>query len=157
MVEFVTSEDQCKRKMMLKYFGHEVEQQIEPTHLCCDFHKSLCVCDICQHVNHKDDTQQPDSSIQGTNLNLNLVRTMSLEKKNILRQELLHYRNSIGDSRSCVSSISLFSGFSIELINRSVELCEYLDSIKTIQAYLPVFSEDNAKVILTLIEKVAQS
>ena len=36
---------QCKRKMILSYFDHDVP---DPAHMCCDFHSHQCSCDDCE-------------------------------------------------------------------------------------------------------------
>ena len=53
----------------------------------------------------------------------------------------------LGTSRSCVGSVSLSTGFSVELVDTTVQNFEHLDSVGSILSCLPVFSEDNAKAI----------
>ena len=67
MVEFVTREDKCKREMMLNYFGHSVNQEHKPTHLCCDYHKSICLCEECQDVPPNEYIEQSESHITTCN------------------------------------------------------------------------------------------
>ena len=47
MKNFVRSK-QCKRKMILSYFDHDVPNNQDPAHICCDFHSRQCRCDDCE-------------------------------------------------------------------------------------------------------------
>lgn len=49
MRNFVQSK-QCKRKMILSYFDHDVPKNQDPAHIRCDFHSCQCSCDDCQHA-----------------------------------------------------------------------------------------------------------
>jgi len=75
---------------------------------------------------------------------------------NLLYERLHAYRDSLGDSRSCVGSVTFSTGFSVELIEMVIESCGRLDSIDTVLRTLPVFSEENAKVIIDIVKDVLQ-
>lgn len=154
MIQLVTCMDRCKREMVLNYFGHKSEHKHNPLHLCCDFHKSICTCTDCESSETVADVKHDDveSSSQPT---LQVVRELSNNAKNVLRERLFHYRESLGSSRSCVGSVSFSTGFSIDLINESVKHCEYMDSVEAIEQHLPVFCKEHAEVIFSLIEEVS--
>ena len=155
IIKLVTRNDICKREVVLEYFGHKTNYQHNPVHLCCDFHKSCCSCIDCQKVESDVDIKNVDNQEAPSSAALlQPVRALSDKAKDLLRRRLFRYRESLGCSRSCVGSVSYSSGFSIELINESIKLCDYMDSVQAIEQHLPVFSKDHAKVIYNLIEDV---
>ena len=46
MRNYVTSTHECRREMILKYFGYSsCVHTFDPVHNCCDYHKSKCKCE----------------------------------------------------------------------------------------------------------------
>lgn len=116
MIELVTCKDRCKREIVLNYFGHKSEHQHNPLHLCCDFHKSICTCPECESSKAAVDVKHAEVELSNQPTR-QAVRKLSDNAKNVLRKRLLHHRESLGSSRSCVGSVSFSTGFSIDLIN----------------------------------------
>ena len=56
-------------------------------------------------------------------------------------------------SPSCVGGVSLATGFTRDLINKTIEHCEYLVSIEAVENLLPVFSRENATVVFDIVQK----
>lgn len=60
------------------------------------------------------------------------------------------YSERLGTSRSFVGNVSLSTGFSLELIDIAVENLEQLTSVNDTVSFLPVFREENARVIFEI-------
>jgi ATP-dependent DNA helicase RecQ len=45
MIDYVLSDDVCKRNNILSHFGHSVPKSNMPAHLCCNIHAKTCDCD----------------------------------------------------------------------------------------------------------------
>ena len=125
MIKFVKSTSDCKCEIILQYFGYQAPRRIDGDHDCCDYHRNLCSCELCKSEAKKpkfvteDDLQNtaPAGSI-----------TVSKEQRDLFRQRLLTFRDTLGTSRSCVGSVSLSTGFSLELVDIAVENIEHLMS-----------------------------
>lgn len=151
MIKFVKSTSDCKREIILQYFGYQAPDRTDGGHDCCDYHRNICSCELCvseakkpKFVTEVDlQSTAPTGSI-----------TVSKEQRDLFRQRLLSFRDTLGTSRSCVGSVSLSTGFSLELVDKAVQNFENLDSIGSILSYLPVFSEDNAKAIFDILQSV---
>ena len=70
-----------------------------------------------------------------------------------IRDELELFRMGLMSGRSCVGSVSLSSGFSINLIDAVLEHIHQLNSPEDRVTRLPVFSLANAEAIYSIISK----
>lgn len=162
MREYVEA-NECKREFILTYFGYSCPPRTDAAHFCCDYHKQICSCDDCvfESVAQLFSTHESSISsslantISSTGDNGECVATISNEKANDLREELLTYRLSMhGYGKSCIGSISLTSGFSIEVIDLVIKHAHHLTSIEDIQTKLPIFNNEHAAAIFRILKKV---
>ena len=85
IIKLVTRNDICKRKVVLEYFGHKLNYQHNPVHLCCDFHKS-CSCIDCQKVESDVDIKNVvNQEAPSSAALLQPVRALSDKAKDLLR------------------------------------------------------------------------
>ena len=149
MIKFAKSTE-CKRDIILEYFGYDAPQRKDGGHNCCDHHRNICQCELCKDVTKQKDVTacNVDSKLPSCSI------AISKQQRDLVRQKLLSHRALLGTSRSCVGSISLSTGFSLELVDMAVNNMEYLNSVDTILSSLPVFSEDNARVIFHTVQSV---
>ena len=158
MVDYVST-NTCKQEKILTYFGHVLPPRPNmPDHTCCDFHSQQCICDECvlheasvmfQHISCMDSQEQEPSAkvpVQPSTIPL------STEKKDRLREQLINYRQALqGSGRSCVGSISLCTGFTMELLEQVVENACDIMSVKDVEEKLPIFNKEHAKAIFDAI------
>ena len=99
MRNFVQSK-QCKRKMILSYFDHDVPSNHDPAHMCCDFHSHQCSCDDCEFaqalaVIEVETPQEQPSAVyllqeqSGEELK---ETTFDAEVKSQIKMDLIQYR-----------------------------------------------------------------
>ena len=153
MIKFVKSTSDCKREIILQYFGYQAPNRTDGGHDCCDYHRGICSCELCV-IEAKKSKFVPDVDLQSTCTAPAGSITVSKEQRDLFRQRLLTFRDTLGTSRSCVGSVSLSTGFSLELVDAAVQNIEHLDSFGSILSSLPVFSEDNAKAIFDILQTV---
>ena len=158
MRNFVKSKD-CKRKIILNYFGHNVPD-IEHSHMCCDFHVQQCRCDDCEFARAVDqvevlNVQQETTSAKETENKQNFSITPEAEAN--IRKELAHYRLQLQKDigRSTVGSVALSSGFPINLIDLTIQHLPELNSLESIKTILPVYSDGIASALFSVIQKHA--
>lgn len=155
MRTFVKSEE-CKRKMILNYFGHNVPC-IPFDHICCDFHSRQCQCDDCELVSAVNQVenlcvqQQPTNAEEVNEGNISI----SSEVEENIRQDLIDYRMQLQRDigRSTVGSVALSSGFSIQLIDLTLQRLPELTSVKKVKTNLPVYSNEIAARLFSIIQK----
>lgn len=151
MKELVTSKD-CKRKLILNYFGHKVPPR-SVLHTCCDNDMVSCDCEEClcrlaeELTTHQTSLEMDDYPKEKPTL------AASDEIKNCIREDLERYRMSLFFGKSCVGGISLATGFTADLIEKTIEHCEQLTSIEAIEDILPVFGKENAEVIFDVVKR----
>lgn len=151
MIKFVKSTSDCKREIILQYFGYHAPDRTDGGHDCCDYHRNICSCEFCVSEAKKP-KYVPEVDLQSTAPTGSI--TVSKEQRDLFCQRLLSFCDTLGTSRSCVGSVSLSTGFSLELVDTAVQNIEHLDSVGSILSYLPVFSEDNAKAIFDILQSV---
>ena len=150
MIKFVKSTTECKREIILQHFGHSAPKRSDGGHSCCDHHRNICTCQLCKSkIKPVSEDVLPRSTAPAAS-----TVTVSKEQSDLFRQKLLQFRNTLGSSQCCVGSVSLSTGFSLELVDVAVNNIEHLDSVESILSLLPVFSEDNAKVIFDILQNV---
>ena len=160
MVDYVSSGG-CKRDKLLTYFGHCVPRaNYVPAHLCCDVHAKSCDCDECfvdatSEMLHRvtcSDDQKRDASSSNSE---QVTTQLNSEKKELLRERLIEFRQTLhGSGRTCVGSISLCTGFSMQLLEEIVDNANDFKSIEDLYARLPLFSTDHAVAILEMLEDI---
>ena len=162
MREFVLSK-QCKRKMILNYFDHDVPKNQNPAHMCCDFHSQQCSCDDCELAKAiaDIDVDTPHEQVSAAHLpqdqSSEELKEVSFdaEVKAKIKMNLIQYRVNLQKQlgRSTVGGISLSSGFAIELIDLTLQHLAQLTSVEKVQAILPVYSQEIATDIFHIIQK----
>ena len=159
MVDYVSS-GVCKREKLLSYFGHSViRENYIPEHVCCDIHAEMCKCDECV-LHATSEVLKQVSSVGDQVEKVSLSETevtsdLSVEKKMLLRDRLVDFRQSLhGSGRSCVGSVSLCTGFSMELVEEVVQNANDYKSVEDIYTKLPIFDVDHAMSIFTILEDV---
>ena len=151
MRNYVASTNECRRMIILKYFGYSSGvHTFVPLHSCCDYHKSICECDnCCAEMVNQVDSALKDVSL--TNSTPQLVdEQIDLER---LHDELTSYWLTLDYGRSCIGSTSFSSGFSVELIELVCTSFQELNSFDDVVTKMPVFSKDNAMVIWNILKK----
>ena len=151
-------EQTCKRKIILDYVGHKVPKRANPQHSCCDFHKFNCNCVTClENILSKEmEDVSFEVSCTGLEPQANSLSTsvhVTPDQQYAIRLELEAYRVSLQFGKSCVGGVTLSTGFSLELINLTVQNCHKLKSAEVVQELLPVFSRENAELIYNIVSK----
>lgn len=151
MRKFATSTDQCRREIILSYFGYHSNHIFSPTHICCDYHKSVCQCDNCWVEN----VMELESSFREIGITESPVPPAQLDqhKLRLLHNDLISHHLSLDPGRSCIGSTSLSSGFSTKLVDLVCSKFHELNSLADILEKLPVFTNGNAKAILAILTK----
>ena len=163
MIDYVLSDDVCKRKKILSHFGHSVPKSNMPAHLCCNVHAKTCDCDECllaatsemlENVSCADD-QEKEIPSKSTAFDQAAPPQLSLEKKKLLRKKLIDFRQTLhGLGRSCVGSVSLCTGFSMELLEEVVGNANDFMSAEDINTKLPVFNTEHAVAIFKILNDI---
>ena len=117
MIKFVKSTADCKREIILQYFGYQAPNRTDGSHDCCDYHRNIYSCELCLSEAKKTKFVT-EVDLQST------APTGSREQRDLFRQRLLTFRDTLGTSRSCVGSVSLSTGFSLELVDTAVQNIE---------------------------------
>ncbi|XP_078363686.1 uncharacterized protein LOC144647866 [Oculina patagonica] len=157
MKTYVQSKD-CKRKMILNYFDHDVPSNQPLDHTCCDFHKAHCTCENCELASaaarFEALCQQQTCFTEENEGNPQSISFTPGAKENI-RQNLEQYRMKLQRDlgRSTVGSTGLCSGFPIKLITMILQHLTELTSVEKVEAILPVYSKEIAKDIFCIIQK----
>ncbi len=157
--------DKCKREIILDYFGYEPSKRIGPEHTCCDFHQQKCCCDDCilnSAVQMMGITSPAANDSSNDEINLSnpveenvLPRPFTTEQKDLLRTYLLNYRQFLhGYGKSCVGSVGLSTGFSLELIDTIVEYSSELTTLDEVKLKLPLFDSSHACAIFEILQSV---
>ena len=80
---------------------------------------------------------------------------LSVEKKMLVRDRLVDFRQSLhGSGRSCFGTVSLCTGFSMELVEQVVQNAKDYKSVEDIYTKLPIFDVDHAMSIFAILEDV---
>ena len=75
------------------------------------------------------------------------------EQKNQIRKALEEHMKMLYFGPSCVGGMSLATGFTSDLVDKTVEKWEHLVSIEAVEHILPVFRRENATVIFYIVKK----
>ena len=160
MVDYLSA-SVCKREKLLSYFGHTVPRSdYVPEHTCCDFHAKTCECDECVvHATSEMLEQVSCSGNQGEDASSSelgqVTPQLSTEKKTLLRERLVAFRQTLhGSGRTCVGSVSLCTGFSVDVLEEVVENANEYKSVDDIYTKLPLFSTAHAISIFKILEDI---
>ena len=151
MRNYVASTSECRRMMILKYFGYRSSvHTFVPLHNCCDYHKSIYECDsCCAEMLNQVDSALKDVSLSNSTPQL-VDEQIDLER---LHDELTSYWLTQDYGRSCIGSTSFSFGFSVELIERVCTSFQELNSFNDVVTTMPGFSKHNAMVIWNILKK----
>ena len=84
-----------------------------------------------------------------------IIPLLTVERKKKLRKLLLDYRQLLhGSGSTCVGSISLSTGFSLELVDLVIEHAVELTTIEEVKSKLPLFSNDHADFIFNIVKNI---
>ena len=153
----LVSSSTCRRQTILEHFGYDISEKSSPLHLCCDVDKAKCQCCEClaEHFDESLHTSLSDfenKSKEGKDMS-EVVHQEGIIDLQAIRDELELFRMGLMSGRSCVGSVSLSSGFSINLIDAVLEHIHQLNSPEDRVTRLPVFSLANAEAIYSIISK----
>ena len=155
MRDYVQKQE-CKREMILGYFGFQVPTVSGPPHLCCDYHQKICSCDDCVVASVStmfEETIQNQEDQTGANTETS-PKQLEPHAEEQLREELSLFRLSLpGGGRSSVGGTSLSSGITISLIDDIVKNIFLLTSLEEIEAHLPIYSNSHAIAVWNIIQK----
>ncbi|CAB3976951.1 Hypothetical predicted protein [Paramuricea clavata] len=149
----------CKRRLILNYFGHNLAQvNTNIIHTCCDNDATKSECDECLQSGLS--LQVQSTSMKQTFLSGDCAEdtgtdllSIGSEQKNGICKALEEYMKMLYFGPSCIGGMSLATGFTPDLVDKTVEQCEQLVSIEAVEHILSVFSRENAKVIFDIIKK----
>lgn len=161
MVDFVKA-DKCKREIILNHFGYKLPKRHGPEHDCCDYHQGKCHCDDCilcsvaemMDITAPDMPSSPNEVVALEPVGERLS-TLTQTQKDLLQGYLLNYRQFLhGYGKSCVGSVGLTYGFSLELVETIMNDACVLRSLDDVKSKLPVFNEDHAFAIFEILKTV---
>ena len=158
MRTYVQSKE-CKGKIILSYFDHDVSSNQHPDYTCCDFHREHCQCENCELVHVADDLEalsvQHEMTVTEQNESCTQITSMTHEAKEKVRQDLEQYRMKLQRDlgRSTVGSTGPCSGFPIELIALVLQNLTEFTSVEKVVAILPMFSKEMAQDFYNIIQK----
>ena len=128
----------CKRKFILNYFGHDLD------------------CDECIGIALSHQLQESslvETNIPGDEDDCSKLLSISHAQKVQIRNALEEHMQTLYFGPSCVGGMSLATGFTPSLVDKTIECCEQLVSVEAIEHLLPVFSKENATVIFDIVRR----
>ena len=159
MNELVKAE-KCKREIILNHFGYGSPKRDGAEHTCCDYHQKKCCCDDCVISSAAQMMDMADSDIScgasySPDVEEERCSPLTPEQKDLLKGHLLNYRQFLhGYGKSCVGSVGLCTGFSLELIDSVVDNCSELTSLDEVKCKLPLFDDNHAYVIFEILKSI---
>ena len=162
MKELVIAE-KCKREIILNYFGYDLPQRTEAEHTCCDFHQHKCGCDDCV-LSAVAEMMDIASSVVNDAANVVACSkeaedgndiSLTSNQKDLLKGYLLNFRQFLhGYGKSCVGSVGLTTGFSLELVDSIIEHANELTTLDEVKSKLPLFDDDHAYAIFEILKGI---
>ena len=148
--EYCKSENLCLRQQLLSHFGFSIPE-VQVLHYCCDVCKPQCKCNACTTTGAGEATSE--NQVPNEENGKQLARKIEDFGRKKLKENLLMYRLSIGSSnRIRVGGIDTTTGFTIELINKIVNDCEYVTDLNYLLSNFDFWSKKHASAVLELIE-----
>lgn len=149
----------CKRQFILKYFGYNLPASNLPEHMCCDNHQCACdeclLSDIAMLFDTLEDSNDVALAFPISKDTGQVSRSLTEQEEAMIRKQLEEYRSTLhGSGRTCVDSIALATGFSLELIDQVVEQAISMKSPEDVLSSLPVFSSEHARKIFEIVSQV---
>ena len=154
MRNFVKSKD-CKRQIILNYFDHKVPD-IQPQHMCCDFHLQQCHdCRLARAVDNIEISSDQQETMGAKETEVKQHVTIISEAKANIRKDLIAFRLQLQKDigRSTVGSVPLSNRFPIKLIDLTMEHLPELHSVEKVKTILPLYSDDIASALFSIIKK----
>jgi hypothetical protein len=145
----------CRRFLLLKHFDGTDKAQEEcltilPKHKCCDICILSCKCDECVNKSQCLQTGVESQQIKsGTGLN---KPCSDCDGKNNLKEALESYKDSLCQEVLLVKS-DLSTGFSDEVIDQILTVCDQVHSTEDIMAQVDVWDTEQATIVWSLIQK----
>ena len=162
MKELVIAE-KCKREIILNYFGYDLPKRTEAEHTCCDFHQHKCCCDDCV-LSSAAEMMVIASSVVNDAANIVACSkeaedgkdiSLTSNQKDLLKGYLLNFRQFLhGYGKSCVGSVGLSTGFSLELVDTIIEHANELTTLDEVKSKLPLFDDDHAYAIFEILKSI---
>ena len=142
----------CFRKELYKSLDATV-QSVMPLHNCCNNCANSCNCggDSCdmELLPFEITTPSAASEVPASNF-----RTVSAEDKQILKEAIVEYKNSLGSATHLVLDHVTSHGFSDSLVEDAIEFCTEIFTLHDVLEKLPVFSILHAKAILEILDEI---
>lgn len=154
MKGYCENSELCRRFCLLKHFDDlekaKEECSILTKHECCDICLPLCKCDECvKKLQHPENhTQQAQSKSA-----INIPTGNSSVCKETLKKALQNYKDSLSQDVLLVGS-DLSTGFSEELIEQIVAVCDEVNCVEDIHAKVDVWDDVQANHVLSLIQQL---
>ena len=127
-----------------------------PVHSCCDNDAAACDCDECIGIALSHQLQESslvETNIPGDEDDCSKLLSISYAQKVQIRNALEKHMQTLYFGPSCVGGMSLATGFTPNLVDKTIECCEQLVSVEAIEHLLPVFSKGNATVIFDIVRR----
>ena len=144
----------CFRKELYKSLDATV-QSVMPLHNCCNNCANSCNCggDDCdmELLPFEITTPSAASEVLASTCNF---RTVSAEDKEILKEAIIEYKNSLSSSTHLVLDHVTSHGFSDSLVEDVIEFCAEIFTLRDVLEKLPVFSISHAKAILEILDEI---
>ncbi|XP_078583384.1 putative ATP-dependent DNA helicase RecS [Branchiostoma floridae x Branchiostoma japonicum] len=145
----------CLRTLLYnKFESVPTTVPLEPGHACCNFCHSSCSCDSasmsCSVSAYAFEQLTPNV----VKTSPSLLRSVSDEQRELLREGLYHYRHSIVKDKRLMLSVAQTTGLSPDFIDAVVDDCEYIFSVDYIQENFNVLSPKYAEGIMQIVNKV---
>lgn len=90
MIKFAKSTSECKRDIILQYFGYHAPKRNDGGHNCCDYHRNICLCELCTSEAEIVPEIVPEDDLNST-APAGII-AVSKEQRDIFRQKLLSFR-----------------------------------------------------------------
>ncbi|XP_078575413.1 ATP-dependent DNA helicase RecQ-like [Branchiostoma floridae x Branchiostoma japonicum] len=146
--------DKCLRTTLYHRFEREpTTKPFSPGHLCCSVCHRSCTC------GSGSDCKEPvpvSDSVGGVKTEQRwLTRSVDQRQKDVLREALYEYRDSLVQEKKLLVSVDLTTGFTLDLIESVVEECPYIFDAKYVYDNIEsVCTTDQARIIADIVKKV---
>ena len=81
MIKFVKSTSDCKRDIILLYFGYHAPKRSGGGHNCCDYNRIICMCELCKSSSNKNQaTVSEDEEHTSTAVAMSTMSVSSVQR-----------------------------------------------------------------------------